>query len=126
MSEKRKFSRIHYSGHCTINEQVDGLTHTLQTEILDISLNGALVTCDDGLSKMIDHDVKLNLQLTDSEIFLQLSGVICHQETNVLGIKFISMPLESITHLKRLVQLNLGDEDLLHREISHLINIESD
>ena len=31
-----------------------------------------------------------------------------------------SIDLDSITHLRRLVELNLGDEKLLERELSHL------
>ncbi len=30
--------------------------------------------------------------------------------------------IDSITHLKRLIELNLGDEALLHRELAHLIH----
>ncbi len=124
MSERRKYSRITFAGYCSISEESSGKTETWSTEILDISLKGALVLNPPNWEHGENIQVQLNLQLEGSDIVLEIGGVTCHYEEGLLGIKFLTLSLESISHLKRLVQLNLGDEDLLHREMSQLINID--
>ncbi|MFT6905877.1 MAG: hypothetical protein ACJAS1_002540 [Oleiphilaceae bacterium] len=124
MSERRKFSRIIFTGHCTLSEEVSGKTETWPTEILDISLSGALVLSPESWHNKENTPVQLNLHLEGSDIILELGGMVCHQEEGLLGVKFTTLSLESISHLKRLVQLNLADDSLLHREMSQLINID--
>lgn len=122
MSERRKFSRISFSGKCSLTGKISDKTKTWPSELLDISLNGALVCCPPSWHTTEDTRLQLELCLEGSDIVLQISGKVCHQEADVLGIKFLTLNLDSISHLKRLIQLNLADEDLLHREISQLIN----
>ncbi|WP_028862601.1 PilZ domain-containing protein [Psychromonas aquimarina] len=124
MSERRKFSRITFAGNCSISAEASGETETWSTEILDISLKGALVLSPGDWKNRENVPVQLNLQLEGSDIVLEIGGVTCHYEEGLLGIKFLTLSLESISHLKRLVQLNLADENLLHREMSQLINID--
>jgi c-di-GMP-binding flagellar brake protein YcgR len=124
MSERRKFSRINFTEQCSLSETTSGKTVTWDTDILDISLNGALIRSPENYNKSENIPVLLSLKLTGSDIVLEIKGVICHQEESFLGVKFTSISLESISHLKRLIQLNLADESLLHREISQLINID--
>lgn len=120
--ERRRFSRILYSGDCFIKEDPPDPAFTLETKILDLSLNGALIHRPDEWTDEYNKEVILLFTLSGSDICLEIKGVICHSEEKVLGMKFISLPLESITHLKRLIELNLGDDALLHRELSQLIN----
>ena len=122
MSEKRKFSRVLFTGQCLLNKDVSGEMETWKTDLLDISLKGALVHRPDSWPYQENTPVQLHLYLEGSDIVLESAGVICHQEAEQLGIKFLSLNLESISHLKRLIQLNLADETLLHREMSQLIN----
>jgi len=123
MSERRRFSRVTFSGDCSLSEDVSGTIETSQTILVDISLNGALVYRPETWHDEPGALVNLNLILTGSSITLEIQGMVCHQEDNLLGIKFLTLSLDSITHLKRLIQLNLADESLLHREMSQLINI---
>jgi len=122
MSKRRRFSRITFSGDCSISEEVDGIVKTSQTNLLDISLKGALVARPPAWHDEPGTLLSLNLALSGSDITFEIDSVVCHQEESFLGIKFLTISLDSITHLKRLVQLNLADESLLHREMSQLIN----
>jgi len=124
MPEKRKFSRITFAGKCSIHEEISGSKKIWQTTLLDISLKGALVLLPEQWKYKENLPVQLQLALDGSDIVLECAGLICHQEENKLGIKFLTLSLESISHLKRLIQLNLADENLLNREMSQLINIE--
>ena len=45
---------------------------------------------------------------------------VAHEENKELGLKCKDIDVDSITHLRRLIELNLGDPDLLERELSAL------
>lgn len=122
MSERRRFSRVTFSGDCSLTEEINGKAETSQTTVLDISLTGALVGRPASWHDQPGTRLNLNLTLPGSSITLEINCVVCHQEQSLLGIKFLTLSLDSITHLKRLMQLNLADEKLLHREMSQLIN----
>ncbi|WP_354625231.1 PilZ domain-containing protein [Psychromonas sp. MME2] len=122
MSEKRKFSRVHFTGQCFLSEIINNEVVQWQSELLDISLKGALVKAIDDFTYNVDKAIKLNLNLEGSDVTLEISGVLCHQENGFIGIKFVTLDIESITHLKRLIQLNVADSAIMDREISQLIN----
>ena len=46
---------------------------------------------------------------------------VAHIDDKTIGFTCENIDLESISHLKRLVELNLGDKALLHRELASLI-----
>ena len=126
MSERRKFTRVNFTGLCSISVEVKDETKTWQTELFDISLNGALVSTPVDCQVEKGTATQLNLHLEGSDIVLEIAGNISHLKDDLLGIQFLTLSLDSITHLKRLIQLNIGDESSLHREISQLINIGSE
>jgi hypothetical protein len=51
-----------------------------------------------------------------------MQGELVHREGHQVGLRCREIDIESIAHLRRLVELNLGDEDLLERELSALIS----
>ncbi|WP_346289016.1 PilZ domain-containing protein, partial [Zoogloea sp.] len=61
----------------------------------------------------------------DGEVQVLMSGQIAHVEARGdalhLGLVCREIDLDSITHLRRLVELNLGDAELLEREVALLV-----
>ncbi|MCK5819230.1 MAG: PilZ domain-containing protein [Psychromonas sp.] len=123
MTERRRFTRVNFSGDCILQDGITNLTTQWQTNLIDISLKGALITRPAKWDHQNDYGVTLNLQLKGSDVILNIGGVICHQNDDLLGMRFLSLTIESIAHLKRLVQLNIADEELLYLEMSQLINL---
>lgn len=117
-SERRKFSRILYqaTAHLVSGEQL------WSTNLLDLSLKGALVDTPADWPEQAPSPLQLQFKLGDSDIELNLAVALCHQHADHLGLKNISSDIETASHLKRLIQLNIGDESLLNREIDELIN----
>ncbi|RJG51322.1 PilZ domain-containing protein [Motilimonas pumila] len=115
-SERRKFSRILYqaTAHLVAGEQ------HWSTNLLDLSLKGALVETPTDWPSEAPSSLQLQFKLGDSDIELNLAVAMCHQHKDHLGLKNISTDIETASHLKRLVQLNIGDESLLNREIDEL------
>lgn len=116
MKEKRHFKRIPMDGQV---ELVCDDRHW-HSRLLDISLKGALIAIPadwDGTAERCE--LSLNL---DDTIAIAMQGSIVHTDNGHLGFRCDYIGLESISHLKRLVELNLGDETLLERELFELVH----
>ena len=114
--EKRHFSRIPMDG----NARLSCGAHTWETQLHDVSLKGALISRPKDWSGAVDEPCVLEVRLGDGDIVIQMDGAVAHSEAGMLGIRCSYIGLESISHLKRLVQLNLADAALLERELSEL------
>ncbi|MCH8538340.1 MAG: PilZ domain-containing protein [Alkalimonas sp.] len=117
--EHRRFSRISFPGPARLNTQ----GQHYDTELLDISLNGALVRCPAAWPQD-STSVTLHLPLAETEAEIVMTASVVHQNEQQLGLHCEAIDLESISHLKRLVQLNLGNEHLLERELSELTSAD--
>ncbi len=114
--DRRKFSRIHFDtqAHLSANG------HRWDTLLHDISFRGALVDIPKNWQgKKGDHyTLKMDLEGTDITISMEVS--VAHIDKNSLGLHCEKIALDDMTHLRRIVELNLGDETLLHRELANL------
>lgn len=115
MKEKRHFKRIAMDAPITL---VCG-DHKWHSRLLDVSLKGALIEAPDDWPDDNPGQCRLELQL-DDEVCITMEGTVVHSENGNLGYRCDHIGLDSITHLKRLVELNLGDESLLERELAEL------
>lgn len=116
--ERRRFSRItfHRPAELEVGE-------TLGTcELLDVSFKGALVEVPDGFRADPGARCTLAIHLDAGDAMIRMEGIIVHREGNTAGVRCTEIDLDSISHLRRLVELNLGDDDLLHRELSALVS----
>jgi len=113
--EKRQFTRVAFDAPALVQQS----GHRWQTTVLDLSLKGILLK--DSLQAPLNADKPLLVTITlapDCDISMHAHWV--HGNGNNSGLRCDSIDLDSITHLRRLVELNLGDERVLERELSHL------
>lgn len=114
--EKRNFTRIPFDAK--------GLVKTgkgsWQGTVLDISLKGALVEYKTDVEVSSGDKAELMMTLNDGTTTITMEGHVAHKESDHIGITCDNIDLDSITNLRRLVELNLGSEDLLHRELGAL------
>ena len=92
-----------------------------EIELFDISIKGALISVPTPSKIKITDPCVLCLTLDDSEIKIEMSMVVVHQIDDKLGLKCDYIDLESISHLRRMIELNSDDEHFLERELSELI-----
>ncbi|MBB1273003.1 PilZ domain-containing protein [Psychromonas sp. SR45-3] len=123
MSERRKFSRINFQCHCSLIFDQEIATHDFDASLVDISFNGALVAVNAFAPDLNQQQVQVILTLEGSEVQLLLNGTVSHQQDQLLGIHFTKTELETMSHLKRLIELNLGNHDEMHREFEQLIEM---
>ena len=116
--EKRRFHRISFDAECELHWQDE----VWVSEVLDISLKGVLVKRPEGWNVPLKQPCEVIIHLDDHETGIVMAVELRHIEKERLGFKCQYIDLESATHLKRLVELNLGDQALLEREFSHLID----
>jgi len=114
--EKRKFTRIPFQAAVHI-VSVEG---NWQSELIDVSLQGVLVTTPEKWHAEIDDHYLIELQIEDSDISIRMEAAVAHINDNSLGFQCKHIDLDSITHLRRLVELNIGDSSILSRELSAL------
>ncbi|WP_063372357.1 PilZ domain-containing protein [Pseudoalteromonas luteoviolacea] len=116
MKERRKFSRVLFSNQASLMTT----TGDYNCEIIDLSLNGALITLPIGLTPLKGQPASLKFNLPGSEVEICMEVEIRHIEEAHLGLHCAQIDLDSVTHLKRLIELNIGDDDILHRELENL------
>ena len=115
-SERRRFQRVLFDSPARIADQgVDFIT-----TLVDISLNGALLIRPDDWLTESGSVVGLTILLDDKQTRIIMRAIVAHQEADTLGLRCESIDMESIGHLRRLVELNLGDAELLNRELESL------
>ena len=117
MEQRRHFSRVLFHAKVSLTSE----TESHPCELLDISLKGALVRVAFDEHWMPERECVLDLEL-DSErrAVIRMDCKVAHRHENVVGLHCIEIDLDSITHLRRLVELNVGDEALLNRVLTAL------
>ena len=118
MENKRYYKRVDF--HVNAAARVDNILYT--GELYDISLKGALIKMNRRLGSSLGKTGNVMLKLPNSNITLEFEAKIVHQKDDFLGFKFVGADVDSITHLRRLLVLNTGDEEEIDREIVYLLN----
>lgn len=89
-------------------------------QLLDISLRGALLETSDAWRGKPGEECQLYLELAPGTK-ITMRTAIMHVEGHHVGLRCESIDLDSITHLRRLVELNSGDSAILDREFASLV-----
>lgn len=118
--ERRQFTRISFRRPAQLT--VRGVESTV--EVVDLSLKGSLLEVPAELRAEVGAPCALVVLLDSDEAAIRLDGEVARRLGTSLGIRCNSMDLESIGHLRRMVELNLGDEELLDRELGALIGLQ--
>lgn len=117
---QRRFQRIPFSAQAHAHAD-KGELH-LNCHVVDVSLNGLLIEKPAGWLGIISDEYQVDLLLNDADLVIKMQAEVAHVDNGTVGFHCELIDLDSITHLKRLVELNLGDEALLHRELAALLH----
>ncbi|MEI6893966.1 MAG: PilZ domain-containing protein [Colwellia sp.] len=121
MEDRRKFTRVLFSIKAEI--EIEGITYPVC--IHDISLKGALVSLIDSKKSLKGKLGTLHLVLPDSESAVITMSIAVvheklHEKEHETGLQCRTIDIDSVTHLRRLIELNLGDSEQLNKELSQL------
>jgi PilZ domain len=115
MAQQRRYSRLPFHTASTLS--LEGRVPGFETDLIDISLKGALVHRPPQLDAEPGTAAVLRVKLEDSPVTIVMNGTLAHLSHERVGLHCHSIDMESITHLRRLLELNLGDPELLEREL---------
>ncbi len=90
-------------------------------DLIDISLNGLLIQKpDDWDDDLLGEFFDIEIPLEEEAVRIRMTAHVAHEENNHIGFQCDFIDLDSMTSLKRLVELNVGDETILERELGCL------
>jgi len=119
MANLRNYQRIPFQSTATI--LVD--QQPIVCEVIDLALRGALLQTRDPLPIKIGEVVQVKVELPDSDLKLTFGAELIHHEQHQYGFLFIDADVESLAHLRRLLELNLGDGEQVDREFIHWLGV---
>lgn len=114
-ADRRHFSRIPFDAAV----RVTGVSGTWDSLLIDLSLNGALIARPSDWRAERGERCTLSMSL-GGDIDIRMEAVVAHTDTQRVGLQCSHIDLDSIAHLRRLLELNLGDSRLLDRELAAL------
>lgn len=111
----RHFRRIPFEAEVTLNSG----QNSWSGELLDVAMKGAMVGIDEEPALLsLGNRYSLCISLPGTPISLDFQAELVHFEESRYGFKFISENLETLTHLRKLIELNTGDAEATRSELS--------
>lgn len=114
--ERRNFHRVIFDAPVTLTQG----DQQWQTQLVDISLKGALVSKPEGFAGEGDEEVLVEIKFEGSDKIVGMQSTVAHVEGEHMGFNCHHIDMGSITFLRRLIELNLGDANLLERDFQAL------
>ncbi len=111
--EVNRRARTRVPFHFEVIVSTDG--HEIPVESLNISLKGLLCTADSRFSTDEPCIVTLNLA---EDIVVTIHGTIVRADEEKTAIDFRAMDEESFFHLKKIVEYNAGDTEMIESEVT--------
>ena len=114
-SDRRRFQRVAFDAATELRQD----ERSWAVELYDLSLKGLLVR----RPKQWDADLVLPFEARvrlsdDAEVWMEVQ--VAYEDGDLLGLACRHLDVDSVSHLRRLIQLNLGDQQLLERELASL------
>jgi hypothetical protein len=114
MSEdRRRFTRVSFDSSCFLS---DGEAE-YGAQLLDISLKGALIRVEKSSIYESDKMCDLRIVLNGSTIEMNVRVKMVHRNDNRIGLYFKTIDIDSLTHLRKLIELNVGDAERTLQEL---------
>lgn len=114
-SDHRRFTRVFFDAETVLCQG----TREWVVQLRDISFQGLLVQLLPGQSPDPDQPLDATIHL-GGDVQISMPCRVVHHVDQQLGLECKHIDVDSLTHLRRLVELNLGDTAMLEREFSAL------
>lgn len=120
--EHRRFRRISFVDTVqVVNDDIDGAeAASWEAQCIDISMMGMLLQVPAGFPKVVGTPFEVQLILSE-DVMIEMPCTLVHVEGTHVGFRAEMMSIDSLTNLRRLLELNLADNIEVERELSELI-----
>ncbi|MDD9197265.1 PilZ domain-containing protein [Aliivibrio sp. S3MY1] len=119
MIERRKFSRVVYQANITLQQD----DQQWKGSLVDLSLHGLLINLADDEKIKENSEFNVRFTLNESDIDISAECKLINRTDNTLRLCISHIDIDSISHLKRLIELNVGNSDMLLRQLSELTTL---
>ncbi len=113
--DKRRFQRVSF--HATTVLCVGATRH--EVTLVDLSLNGLLVEVNSDIDLQSAQTIQAEIKL-EGDALISMDVSLSHKQGTQFGLKCEMIDVDSISHLRRLIELNTGDAQAAERELSEL------
>jgi hypothetical protein len=117
-TDRRRFKRIAFDARTELSQG----EHRWPVQLIDLSLKGLLIQRPEPWLGDETQPFAAEIHLSD-EVYVRMDVQLNHKDYGQLGFVCLHIGLESIEHLRRLIELNLGDVEELERELGALIEV---
>ena len=114
-NERRRFRRFPVEGTVRLYSGSAMWTTTL----VDMSLRGVLVECPPDWKGDLGSRYRVDLRL-EGGVMIGMGVELSRIAGGQLGFNCLKIDLDSFSRLKRLIELNLGNTEILNRELAVL------
>jgi PilZ domain len=120
--EHRRFSRIDFVDTVqVISDDVEGAqASSWEAQCIDISMRGMLLEVPELFPLEIGTPYEVHLILSE-DVIIEMPCTLVHIEEHRAGFRAEMMSIDSLTNLRRLLELNLADNAEVERELGALI-----
>ena len=118
MNDRRRFVRIEFHARTELRQG----QYIWPVKLLDLSLKGLLIEKPEPWLGDPEEPFEADIHL-GKDVEVKMEVRLAHDDQGHLGFVCEHIDLDSIAHLRRLVELNLADHDELERELAALIQI---
>lgn len=115
--ERRRFQRIYFDAPTDLRQG----DRSWPVQLLDVSLKGLLVQRPAQWDADMTQDFDAVIHLNDKTTQVRMQVELRHEEPDRLGFACLFIDIDSISHLHRLVELNVADSTEMMRELRQLI-----
>lgn len=113
--DRRRFHRILFDADAAVTCD----DQRFDCKIIDLSLKGAHIQLSDPRQISLGSTCELTINLSE-QTNIGMQATISHINGEKLGLQCRNIDIDSISNLRRLMELNLGNSDLLEREFAAL------
>ena len=114
-NNRRSFTRVPFDAWVELRQG----ERAWNAVLLDISLKGLLIATPEQWAIEPSQPFTAAVRLGSAEA-ITMRASLAHQHDGRVGFRCEHIDLESITHLRRLLELNLGNTALVERELAEL------
>lgn len=109
---ERRFQRVPFQAETSVSTNGTRWRCTL----INIALKGALVESDE-LTLDPGTICEMSIRLPETDILLTFRAKLLYQRQNHYGFKFVDVDLQTLIHLRKLIELNTGNGDVIRDEL---------
>lgn len=115
MTNQRQYRRIPF--HADAEVRIAATPYPC--ELLEIALRGALIQSPQPLPITIGEPAEIKIVLADNQLELNFAAELIHHNDDQYGFLFAAEDVDTLAHLRRLLELNLGDAEEVEQELAH-------